>query len=330
MTAIPATGYARLLNDYDASRPRSTQAHVGPSEIGFCRRKTVYKMADTPPDPQDRDLVQMWAADVGTAVHAYMDEALAWARQQGQQAGWPAGIDTVVLGSEHGPVTATLDTGDEITGTFDFIVPALNLLVDIKTVNGLSGVSHKGVSQNHNWQRHLYALACVQAGLLQPEPQVANLYLDRSGVDKTPLVLVDDFDPTVLPAIEAWIEDVKYAAVHGPDTAAQDLPAPVCERICEYFQTCRGVLPDTHDIVQPITHPDLISAVDLYVEGRSMEAEGKRMKQAASIELSGVAGSTGEWQVRWTQVNRDGYSVAPSSSLRLDIRKARKERGVSP
>lgn len=316
-------------NSYDSDQPRSRQEQIGPSAIGFCRRHSVYTLMGEDRKDSKREGVEAWPADVGTAVHEYMDKVFSYYNDnllellRGDKV--PQHV-TFVTGSQTGRMTATLPNGDQITGTPDLYIPEWNMLVDIKTVNGLTKTKRDGVSQNHNWQRHLYALALVQDNRLQDDGtlKVANLYFDRSGAESMPYAIVDDYDPTVFHPIQEWVEDVKYARLHGVDTASQDIPAPVCERICEFFTVCRGgFLPDSDDGTM-ITDAESLDAVNMILEARELETEAKRLKNAAQIALKDVSGSTGTHQVRWTQVNKNGYTVEPSSYLRLDVRAIRK------
>jgi len=151
---------------------------------------------------------------------------------------------------------------------------------------------------------------------------VTNVYWDRSGKEAKPYVVIAEFDPTLTDEISAWIDDVTYAVKQGED-ASQDIPAPVCEKICEFYTVCRGSLPmDTSEL---ITDPMLLEAVDLYVQGRDMGKEGDQMKRAAQAILSGLNGSTGEYQVRTTQVNPTTVqSFEKQGYERLDVRKVRR------
>lgn len=318
-----------ILNSYSQSKARNRQTRIGPSAVGYCRRNAYYIATEAVRTPA-REGIHTWPADVGTAIHSYIDEAVAWARESFRDhRGFGDWDGNVILGSEYGPITATLPDGDTISGTFDLLLPQFNLVLDVKTVNGMTWTQNKGVSQNHNWQRHLYALGAQQAGLLDDRPMyVGNLYFDRSGKDSIPYAQISEYDPTVIPEIQAWVEDVKYAVIHGEQHAAQDLPAARCRNVCDFYDLCYGVLPETHEEAGPITDEESIEAIDMYVRGRALESEGRKMKQAASVRLVGIAGATDEWQVRWTVVNRDGYAVEPSSYNRLDVTKIR--RGVSP
>jgi hypothetical protein len=259
------------------------------------------------------DAPPKWAAAVGTAVHNYVEAAI---KQMFPD--WLMGsIDDVT-------VTATLPSGAQISGHPDIVIPSENTVLDIKTVDGFQWVKREGTSQQHKYQRHLYAMGCIAAGIFDPEKPVwvGNVYFDRSGKQPAPLVFVEEMDPMLTDEIDSWVGDVIYAVKNNED-ASRDIPAAVCERICSHFTACRGAL-ETNDGGELIIDTELVSAVDMYTEARGMEKTAKQMKEEASARLLGVNGSTGQWQVRWVEVQpskvesfeKNGYS-------RLDIRKAR-------
>ena len=300
------------LTAYMDNSPRSMQAdegRLGPSDIGFCRQKAALMVkgvdaTDAPPK---------WAAAVGTAVHNYVETAI-----KSMFPDWLLGsIDDL-------SVTATLPSGAQISGHPDIVIPESNTVLDIKTVDGFQWVKREGTSQQHKYQRHLYALGCIQAGIFDKSKPVyvGNIYFDRSGKQPEPLAIVEEMDVMLTDEIDSWVQDVIYAVKHGED-ASRDIPAAVCERICSHFTACRGAL-ENHDGGEFITDSELIAAVDMYTEARNMEKTAKQMKDEASSRLAGVNGSTGSWQVRWVEVQptrvesfeKQGYS-------RLDIRKAR-------
>lgn len=300
------------LTSYMDNSPRSMQAdegRLGPSDIGFCRQKAALMIkgvdaTDAPPK---------WAAAVGTAVHNYVEAAI-----KGMFPDWLLGsIDDL-------SVTATLPSGAEISGHPDIVIPDANTVLDIKTVDGFAWVKREGTSQQHKYQRHLYAMGCLQAGLFDDDKPVyvGNIYFDRSGKQAEPLAIVEEMDPMLTDEIDSWVQDVIYAVKHGED-ASRDIPAAVCERICSHFTACRGAL-EIGQGGELITDSELLAAVDMYTEARNMEKTAKQMKDEASSRLAGVNGSTGAWQVRWVEVqpsrveafDKQGYS-------RLDIRKAR-------
>ena len=134
------------LNNQDHHSPRAIQSRagiLGPSDIGFCRQKATLTAKGT----HATDVVPMWAAQVGTALHNYVEAAL-----HDMYPSWQ-------LGSIHEMrVTATLPSGAEIGGHPDIVIADEKTIIDIKTVNGFSWVRRAGVSDSHKYQRHLYAI----------------------------------------------------------------------------------------------------------------------------------------------------------------------------
>ena len=216
-------------------------------------------------------------------------------------------------------VTKGVERTDEISITPDIIAPDWNAIIDVKTVDGFEWVRRSGTSLNHKYQRHTYALAAIQQGYISHTDDnpalVGNLYIDRSGKEATPLLLIEEFDPT--------LTDVIYAVKNGED-AMRDVGAPVCERICEFFSVCRGGLEVREGGIY-IEDDNLLAAVDMYNEARDMEKRAKQMKDEAGYMLSGVNGTTGEWNVRWVEVQPARVEAFDKKGyMRIDIRKARK------
>lgn len=300
------------LTAYMDSSDRSMQAaegRLGPSDIGFCRNKAALMtrgIAATDSSPK-------WAAAVGTAIHNYVETAI------------KDMFPTWVLGSiDDLSVTATLPSGAKISGHPDIVIPTENTVLDIKTVDGYEWVKREGTSQQHKYQRHLYAMGCLEAGIFNKTETVyvGNVYFDRSGKQQEPLVIVEEFDPTLTDEIDSWVQDVIYAVKQKED-ASRDIPSAVCEKICSHFTACRGAL-ETHDGGELITDTTLLTAVDMYTEARDLAKQAEQMKKEASSRLYGINGTTGKWQVRWVEVqpsrvesfDKQGYN-------RLDIRKTR-------
>lgn len=303
---------SNALRSYMDGSARSVQASegiLGPSDIGFCRQKASLMTKGVPAT----DAPPKWAAAVGTAIHNYVEAAIKEAHPD-----WLVGsIDGV-------RVTATLPSGAEISGHPDVVVPASNAVLDIKTVDGFQWVKREGTSLQHKYQRHLYAMGLIQAGILDDSKTVlvGNIYFDRSGKEAEPLVIVEEMDHTLTPEIDSWVQDVIYSVKTGED-ASRDVAAAVCERICSHFTACRGQL-ETQDS-EFIQDADLLSAVDMYVQGREMKKEAEAMQKAAQAILDGVNGSTGTYQVRWVDVQPTTVeSFEKAAYRRMDIRKVRK------
>lgn len=302
------------VNEFHVNSSRTKQARsgiLGPSDIGFCRQKAALVTKQTQPTDSPPTL---WSAYVGTAIHAALEAAI-----KATYPDWLCGsIDNITA-------TATLPSGAKISGHPDLVVPSANAVLDIKTVDGFEWVRRSGTSQSHKYQRHLYALGLIQDGILDHSKPVlvGNLYFDRSGKEAEPLVLVEDMDPLLTNEIDSWVTDVTYAVTHGED-ASRDVAPAVCEKICEFFTVCRGSL-EVHDGQERITDPDLVNAIDMYVDGRDMEKRGLAMKKQAASMLSGINGSTEQYQIRWVHVNATTVPSSERSAYdRLDIVRARR------
>ena len=301
------------LTAHQDETPRTKQSNegiLGPSDIGFCRQKAALMTKGV--GPTDRP--PKWAAAVGTAIHDYVERALKDA--------YP---DWIVGSIDKLRVTATLPSGAIISGHPDIVVRSANAVLDIKTVDGFEWIKREGTSKQHKFQRHLYAMGLIQAGILTDATPllVGNIYFDRSGKQPEPIVITDELDPTLTDEIDSWVQDVIYAVTNNED-ASRDVPAAVCEKICSHFTACRGAL-EVFEGAETITSPDLIGAVNMYLEGRDLERKGASMKNEAKSMLYGVNGVTATHQVRWVEVaptviaasERDGYQ-------RMDIVKLRK------
>jgi len=315
---MSATDIQKILTDalrgYGIGDPRSQQSRdgiLGPSDIGFCRNKAALTTKGVP----QSDEVPITAAQIGTAIHRYAAEAFK-----------AANPDNWIVDDQR--VTAKLPSGVEISGTPDLILQDWNAVIDIKTVDGFAWVKREGTSENHKFQRHLYALGAMQAGLLNDmEPvYVGNLYIDRSGKEKEPLLLLEPYDPSLTAEIDSWIGDVIYAVKNNED-ASRDIPAPVCEQICEFFTVCRGGL-EVHEGGELIEDPVRIDALAMYLEARDLEKQAAAEKKAAQAILHGTNG-VGEvngalYQVRWTYVNPSTVQAFEKQGFdRMDVRKKR-------
>lgn len=290
----------------DPRTKQSMEGIIGPSDLGFCRQKCALMTRGVP----QSDAKPIWPAQVGTAIHRYVAEALR------------SYFDDWIVDDTR--VTATFPSGFSVSGTPDvmgvlaFSTDEFYLVLDGKTKDGLSLVQRSGITQNNRFQRHTYALGAIQAGLNQGKPVlVGNFFLDRSGRDDQVHVDLEPFDDLLTREIDEWIGDVKYAVLYNED-AMRDVAAPVCERICEWFTVCRGQLP-TKDM-EPIHDKEVKGALAAYAEGKALATLAKRLKDDAAAALWGINGTDGTWQVRWTEVpetkDKAGY-------MRIDVREAR-------
>jgi hypothetical protein len=294
----------------DARTLQSEAGTLGPSDIGFCRQQVTLKLKGVAPT----DSTPKWAAACGTAVGEWVEKALKIA--------YP---DWIIGSIDHQRVTATLADGTQVSGTPDIIVPSMNAVLDLKTKDGLNAARKYGDSINYKYQRYLYALGAVQAGILDGDKPlyVGNVYLDRSGGEATPYATIELFDPAYQREIEEWVSDVKYA-VDNDEEASRDIAPEVCSLICEFYTACRGgFLPDS-DAPEVITAPELVNAASMYDEGRRLAKEGDSLKKEASRLLMGHNGLVGEYQLRWTEVGASdvpGYTRQSYQKINLAKRR---------
>ena len=302
------------LRAYGMASPRSQQSaagRLGPSDIGFCRNKAALTTKGVEPS----DEKSIFAAQMGTAIHTYEAHVM--------KAAHPEWIIPELDWEPGRKLPALLPSGVVVSGTPDAIATDWNAILDVKSKDGLEFQRREGSSQSDKFQRHLYALGAIQAGLVKEDGLlVGNLYIDRSGKNDKPLLIMESYDPTLTAEIDAWIDDVVYAVMQKED-ASRDLPAAVCEKICEFFTVCRGGL-EVHEGGDLIEDETLIHAIDMYVEARDLEKVAGQQKREAAAILAGINGTDGRFQVRWVHVNATTVNSFDKAAFdRLDIRAQR-------
>jgi len=147
-----------VVRQADATKPRSTQTAIGPSDAGVeCARRLGHKIAGTKPVNTAGD---PWAAIVGTAVHAWLDGAFTGDR-------WITDRRVTLPGY--------------MTGTLDLYDTQTNTVIDHKVVGAtsLKRARDHGPSKQYVAQVNLYAAALEVEGV--PVDHVAIAYWSRSG-----------------------------------------------------------------------------------------------------------------------------------------------------
>jgi hypothetical protein len=189
-----------VLIGYDASRPRSMQTRLGPSELGTpCQQQMARKLAGAPTRPITDPT---WAPFQGTAVHAEMEHVVAFWNSQ--------------LGRERWLAEDELHIDDEIHGHGDAFDTDHGMVVDWKHV-GTTALTKLGrakrmgkepkdqVSQEYRVQGHLYGLGHERKG--RPVRFVRLVLLARSWkYDDS-----DEWTEAYNPAIVDWALARYYA-----------------------------------------------------------------------------------------------------------------------
>lgn len=88
-----AQRYAQELRDvvirYADRLPRNVQRHLGPSELGHkCDRQLIGKMAGVSFGSGGNHLHDPWASIVGTAIHAFLEQAFGWESEVNANGRW--------------------------------------------------------------------------------------------------------------------------------------------------------------------------------------------------------------------------------------------------
>ena len=161
--------------------PRSGQVAIGPSEVGHpCTRRIAYKLLDW--DKPNEMQGGSWAAQVGTAIHAYLAE---------------------VFGKKEGYlVEQRVNIRGNLAGTVDLYDTKNGVVLDWKTTGAskLAAYRKDGADPQHVIQVHLYAYGLAAQGA--DVKKVALAYLPTSGQLSDGYVDIRDYDPQI--ALDAF------------------------------------------------------------------------------------------------------------------------------
>lgn len=155
----------QVLIDFDASRPRSMQTRLGPSELGTpCQQQMARKLVGAPKRPITEPT---WAPFQGTAVHASMEEVVAYWNQQLGRERWLAedelecdpGMDGVEPIRGHGDA---FDVDHAMVVDWKHV--GTTALTKLKTAKRLGKPPAQQVSAEYRVQAHLYGLGHANKG----------------------------------------------------------------------------------------------------------------------------------------------------------------------
>jgi CRISPR/Cas system-associated exonuclease Cas4 (RecB family) len=270
-----------VLHAQDASRDRSLQTEVGPSEIGGCKRKVWYRLNA---QPHTNDNQSKLAAIMGTAIHAAIEEAIGALDPEGKE----YLVETEVA---YGDMKAHVD----------LFVPSTGAVIDWKT----SKIKNLGYfpSKQQRWQVQVYGYLLSKNGY---DVKTVNLVaIARDGAEKDVKVHTEPYDESI--ALEAfeWLANVK---------ASTTLPEPekdqsFCKDYCQYYDAteqmgCGGLKKERIVLSEVVIEDEEVDKHALHylqLDGKIKELEKERETLKASLE--GATGTTRSGvEISWTTV----------------------------
>jgi CRISPR/Cas system-associated exonuclease Cas4 (RecB family) len=270
-----------VLHSQDASRDRSTQTEVGPSEIGGCRRKVWYRLNAQPHTNENQSKL---AAIMGTAIHATIEEAITKLD--------PEAKDYLV---------ETEVAYEGMKAHVDLFVPSTGAVIDWKT----SKIKNMGYfpSNQQRWQVQLYGYLLSKNGY---QVNTVNLVaIARDGEEKDVKVHSEPYDETMAHAALLWLENVKNSKELPP--AEKD--ASFCKSYCQYYDAsgelgCTGLIKERivlSEVVIEDAEVDKHALHYLQLDTRIKELEKEKDSLKASLE--GTIGVTASGvEISWTTV----------------------------
>jgi CRISPR/Cas system-associated exonuclease Cas4 (RecB family) len=273
-----------VLRKKDATRSRSSQKQVGPSELGGCRRKVWYRLNDQP-ETNDNEL--KLAAIMGTAIHASIEEALALEDPSGEK----YVVEQVV---EFGDMKAHIDLW----------IPESGAVVDWKTVkkNNLSYFP----SIQQRWQVQVYGYLLEKSG--KGKPKTVNLVaIARDGNENDVQIHTEDYDPAIAEEALNWLAAIKESTeVPEPEKSAS-----YCQHYCKYYDAsgemgCVGIKKGLvkGEELPPIDNPDVDALSITYLQLEEKLKTLTIQKDAIKSALEGFTGVTNYGvEIKWSTVS---------------------------
>ena len=270
-----------VLHEKDASKSRSKQTQVGPSEIGGCRRKVWYRLND---QPETNENLSKLAAIMGTAIHAEIEKA----------------IEAVDPNGEKYKVELEVEYND-IKAHIDLFIPETGDVVDWKTVK-VKNLSYFPSSQQR-WQVQVYGYLLAKNGYAVN--RVSLVAIARDGDERDVKVHTENYDESMALEALGWLAAVKEAA----EAPAPEKDASFCKSYCQFYDAsgqmgCVGLkkerIPVTDVVIDdPTIDKNALLYLQLAVQIKELEKEQDSLK--ASFEgLLGVTHSGIE--VSWSTV----------------------------
>lgn len=163
----PASTVAEMrdvLTSLDASRPRSQQATLGPSELGTpCQRQIAMKLAGVP--RQLPDARPPWAPMQGTAMHTLMEEALRHHNAELGRERWLVEQRLTIHPGVGGDDPGIHGHGDAYDQDWGMVIDWKYVgVTTLRKVKRSTVDNRELVSQDYRIQAHLYGYGHARAG----------------------------------------------------------------------------------------------------------------------------------------------------------------------
>jgi CRISPR/Cas system-associated exonuclease Cas4 (RecB family) len=270
-----------VLHAKDASRDRSLQTEVGPSEIGGCKRKVWYRLNAQPHTNENQSKL---AAIMGTAIHAAIEEAIGALDPEGKE----YLVETEVA------------FGD-MKAHVDLFVPSTGAVIDWKT-SKIKNLSYFPSNQQR-WQVQVYGYLLTKNGY---QVNTVNLVaIARDGAEKDIKVHTEPYDETMALAALSWLANVK---------ASTTLPEPekdqsFCKDYCQYYDAteemgCGGLKKERIVLSEVVIQDAQVDKHALhYLQLDSKIKELEKERESLKESLQGSTGVTASGvEISWTTV----------------------------
>jgi len=216
----------QFVRAYDASRPRSMQRHLGPSEIGSpCTRQLAYKLAGVEPVNETAD---PWFPIIGTAVHAWLAAALDW--YQYNYLGCTPDDPRFLIENR---VQVDSEGGYSTSGSTDVFDLKYRRVIDWKIVGTttMRKVTKEGPGQQYRVQGQTYGKGWAQRGLEPREVMIC--FLPRSNFLSRMQIHVEPYDPAVSEAAQQRLAAIDQLRQLMP---IEQMPAGDCTIWCPFYR----------------------------------------------------------------------------------------------
>jgi len=270
-----------VLHAKDASRDRSLQTEVGPSEIGGCKRKVWYRLNAQPHTNENQSKL---AAIMGTAIHAAIEEAIGALDPDAKE----YLVETEVV---YGDMKAHVD----------LFVPSTGAVIDWKT-SKIKNMSYFPSTQQR-WQVQVYGYLLSKNGY---EVKTVNLVaIARDGSEKDIKVHTEPYDESMALTALNWLASVKASTVLPEPEKDQSF----CKDYCQYYDVteemgCGGLKKERIVLSEVVIEDEEVDKHALhYLQLDSKIKELEKERESLKESLVGSTGTTASGiEISWTTV----------------------------